>query len=124
MMRPGLPCAYRDDMHTWDRVRRAARRHPHVLDAGVAAGLCAFTLLTTALGPQGLRGQLNAGAVAAAAAGFGALVARRRWPLAVLVVTITAGELFFMLSGGPANPRRCTGRPAGRAALRRARRTA
>ena len=86
-------------MHTWDRVRRAARRHPHALDAGVAAGLCAFTLLTTALGPQGLRGQLNAGAVAAAAAGFGALVARRRWPLAVLVVTITAGELFFMLSG-------------------------
>ena len=70
-----------------------------MLDAGVAAGLCAFTLLTTAMGPPGLRGQLNAGAVVAAAAGFGALVARRRWPLIVLAVTVIAEELFFMLSG-------------------------
>ena len=86
-------------MNAWDQARRAARRHPHALDAGVAAGLCAFTLLTTAMGPPGLRGQLNAGAVVAAAAGFGALVARRRWPLIVLAVTVTAGELFIMLSG-------------------------
>ncbi len=66
----------------WDRLRRGARRHPHVTDTGVAVGLCAFTLVTT-----GLRGQLNAGAVLAAAAGFGALAARRCWPLTVLAVT-------------------------------------
>ena len=83
----------------WERFRRGARRHPHLADAGVATALCAFTLATTAWGPEGLRGRLTAGAVLAAAAGFGALVVRRRWPLGVLAVTVTAGELFIMASG-------------------------
>jgi signal transduction histidine kinase len=90
--------AYREDMGTWDRLRQGARRHPRVLDASVAAALCAFTLASTAIGPQGLRGQLNTGAILAVLAGFGALVARRRWPLTVLAVTVIAGELFLMLS--------------------------
>jgi signal transduction histidine kinase len=85
-------------MNARDRLRRGARRHPHLTDACLAAALCAFTLATTAIGPQALRGRLNAGAVLAALAGFGVLMLRRRWPLTVLAVTVVAEELFFMLS--------------------------
>lgn len=86
-------------MNAWDRLRRGTRRHPHVTDAGLAGAVCAATLVSTVIGPPGLRGQLSAGAVLAGVAGSGALIARRRWPLTVLAVTVIAGELFIMWSG-------------------------
>jgi signal transduction histidine kinase len=73
--------------------RRHASRHPHT-DLAVAAVVCAVTLLTTTAGRTGR--QLDVSAVAFAAVACGVLVARRRWPLAVLLTSAAAAEAYLV----------------------------
>jgi signal transduction histidine kinase len=74
-------------------VRR--RRH---LDIAIAAVSYLVTMLTTAAGSQ--RGQLRLLAGLVAAVACGALVARRRWPLAVFVVSAVSAEIYLAIYQG------------------------
>jgi signal transduction histidine kinase len=80
-------------MNVLVRLRAAARRHPHA-DIAVAVVVYAVTLLTTAAGPSG--GRLDATALVLAALACGALVARRRWPFAVLLASAVAAEAYLV----------------------------
>jgi signal transduction histidine kinase len=81
------------------RALAAAQRHPHVVDAAIAAALYATNLLVQArfLGPPAAQPGprvLLAGAIAC-----GALVLRRRWPLPALAVALGGAAAYLTLSG-------------------------
>ncbi len=76
---------------------RAARWRPHA-DIAVSAVLFAVTLLTT----PGAGGRLTPSAVTMAGVACGALVMRRSWPVAVLVVCTIAAEGYLAHSQGRA----------------------
>jgi signal transduction histidine kinase len=78
-------------MKVFDRLRAAARRHPHA-DIAVALVVYAVTLLTTATGPSG--GRLDVTALMLAALACGVLVARRRFPFLVLLGSAVAAEAY------------------------------
>ena len=78
-------------------LRPAARRRPHA-DIAVAVVVLAVTLVTTTATPAG--GRLDVTAVALAALACGVLVARRRWPFAVLLVSAAAAEAYLVYYQG------------------------
>jgi signal transduction histidine kinase len=91
---PRRAAAYRGGMKVIGRLRGIGRRHPHA-DIAVAAVVYAVTLVTTAAGPQG--GRLDAPAIVVAAVACGVLVARRRWPYLVFLVSAIAAETYLAL---------------------------
>jgi signal transduction histidine kinase len=92
-----LAPAYRGDVTTLVRLHAVARRHPHA-DLAIVAVVFVVTLLTTEAGPTG--GRLDATAVLIAAVASGALSARRRYPVLVLLVTTAAAESYLVHYGG------------------------
>jgi len=84
-------------MNVLGRLRPAARRRPHA-DIAVAVVVWAVTLVTTTATPAG--GQLDVTAVALAAVACGVLVARRRWPFAVLLASAAAAEAYLVYYQG------------------------
>ena len=74
--------------------RRALPAHPPYADVAVAVVVFAVALVTTAAGPSG--GRLDPTAVAIAALACGVLVARRRVPYLVLLVSAAAAEAYLV----------------------------
>jgi signal transduction histidine kinase len=72
-------------------LNRAAHRRPHVADAVVAAVVLLVTLLTTTV-PGNLRDEPS---LPAAFVACGALLARRRRPYTVLIVSTVAAEIYL-----------------------------
>jgi signal transduction histidine kinase len=95
LTRSGPASAYRICMGAVGWLRRTVHRHPHA-DIAVAATLFAITLVTTAAGPEQVRGRLSAAAVALAAIACGVLVVRQKWPFPALVVSTVAAEAYLM----------------------------
>jgi signal transduction histidine kinase len=79
------------------RLSRHLLRQPHA-DIAMAAVVFVVTLLTTATTPS--RGRIDAGTVATAAVACGALVLRRRRPLAVFLVSAVAAEGYLAMYQG------------------------
>jgi signal transduction histidine kinase len=75
----------------------AVRRRRH-LDIAIAAVSYLVTMLTTAAGSQ--RGELHPLAGLVAAVACGALVARRRWPLAAFGVSAVSAEIYLAVYQG------------------------
>lgn len=80
-------------------LRGALRRHAHLADATIALAVLAATLLTTFAGRSAAAADSRVTAVAAVV-GCGVLAGRRYWPLAALVVSSSAAELFLAQTGG------------------------
>jgi signal transduction histidine kinase len=78
-------------MRVIGRLRRVARRRPHIADLAVAGVVLLVTLLTTA-GTQYLRDDVS---LLLAGVACGSLVARRRWPYPVLLVSTAAAEAYL-----------------------------
>jgi signal transduction histidine kinase len=97
VMPRALNSAYGVDVSIVGRLGGVTRRHPNA-DAGVAAVALAVTLMTTVAGPAG--GWLDAHAVTLAVLASAALVVRRRAPVAVLLVSTLAAELYLAHYGG------------------------
>jgi signal transduction histidine kinase len=76
------------------RLHRLARMRPHA-DIALAVVVCAVTLITTATSAP-----MTPGVVAAAAVGCGSLVLLHRWPLAVLLVSAGAAEMYLATLDG------------------------
>jgi signal transduction histidine kinase len=99
---PGWP-AYGECMNLFGHLRRAARRHPHLADAAIAAAVFVAATLTTfhgtAAGTIGNRGLATTAAVAAC----GALAARQLHPVLVLAVSAVAAEVFLAATSGTAD---------------------
>lgn len=91
--------AYGEGMSIAGHLRHTVRGHPHVADATIALAALAVTLLTTFAGHPAPTGN-RAPAVIAAAIACVALVWRRRAPLATLVVSAVAAEVFLMQTAG------------------------
>ncbi len=85
--------AYGGGVTLLGRLRAARAQHPHA-DVAVAVVMFAVTLVTTAAGPSG--GRLDPTAVAIAALACGVLVARRRLPFLVLLVSAVAAEAYLV----------------------------
>jgi signal transduction histidine kinase len=81
-------------------LRRAARLHPRAADLAIASVVYAATLITTLTGPPRWRGPVSVLGLLAAGVACGALVARRRWPYPVLVVSAAAAEAYLAAHGG------------------------
>ncbi len=96
--------AYGDCMNLFGHLRRAARRHPQLADAAIAAAVFVAATVTTfhAGHPPPATGN-RALATAAALAGCGALVLRRVHPVLVLAVSAVAAEVFLAATTGTAN---------------------
>lgn len=84
-------------MSVHQRLRQFGQRHPHAGLATVAV-VFAVTLVTTNAGPSSPA--LDPVALTLAALASGALLMRRRWPLAVLLVTTLAAEAYLVHYGG------------------------
>jgi signal transduction histidine kinase len=67
------------------------RRHPYMVD-----GVITVALFAVVAAPGALRGHQQAPAILIAAATFGVLILRRRWPVPVFVAA-TAGAEFYMV---------------------------
>lgn len=82
-------------MNAVSHLRRAVRRHAHLADVAITVTVFAATMLTTFTG----HGAASVGTgwmeVVTAAVACGALAARRRRPLWVLVVSAAASEVFL-----------------------------
>jgi signal transduction histidine kinase len=80
-----------------DWLGRHARRQPHA-DVAMAVVVFVVTLVTTATPPA--RGRIDAVTVTVAAVACGALVLRRRSPLAVFLVSAIAAEAYLAMYQG------------------------
>jgi signal transduction histidine kinase len=87
-------------MNVTGHLRRAVRDHPHLADTTAALAVFGATALTTFAGhPAAVVGN-RAAALLFAALACGALAARRRHPLAVLLASAMATEVFLVQTGG------------------------
>lgn len=82
-------------MSVTGHLRRAIRRHAHLADATIALAVFAATMLTTFAGHPAAVAHNRAVALAAAVLACAVLAARRHRPLAVLVISASAAELFL-----------------------------
>ncbi|MFC6021335.1 sensor histidine kinase [Plantactinospora solaniradicis] len=83
-------------MHVIGHLRYAVREHRHVADLTIGLVILAVTLVTTSVPgplPDGV-------SLLAAVLACGALVLRRRWPYAVLVVATITAEVYLARSHG------------------------
>src|SRR5690349_19437601 len=95
---PGSACAtYGGSMGVVSHLRAAVRHHPHA-DVAVAGVVFAVTLVTTLAAPGGR--PFDAVALVTVGVASGALAARRRAPIAVLVVSALAAEAYLIRFGG------------------------
>jgi signal transduction histidine kinase len=85
-------------MNVLGHLRGAVRRHPHSADAAIALAVMAATAATTFTEDQPTTTEGRAVAIAAAVAACGALTVRRHWPLASLVVSALAAEVFLFVT--------------------------
>jgi signal transduction histidine kinase len=90
-------------MNLFGHLRRAAREHPQLADAAIAAAVFVAATLTTFHGsPAGAIGNRGL-ATAAAVTACGALVLRRLHPVLVLAAGAVAAEVFLVETRGTAN---------------------
>ncbi len=82
-------------MNLFGHLRRAARRHPQLSDAAIALAVFATAMVTTFTGRPAYDTGNRAMAITAAAVACGALGLRRSHPVAVLVVSAVATEVFL-----------------------------
>ncbi|MGW7525917.1 sensor histidine kinase [Streptomyces sp. NPDC054783] len=87
-------------MNALGHLRRAVRRHAHLADAAIALAVFAATVLTTFAGRDVAAVGHRTVAVVSAVLACGALAGRRRRPLAVLLVSAVAAEVFLAATGG------------------------
>jgi signal transduction histidine kinase len=87
-------------MDVLGHLRGAVRRHPHTADAAIALAVMAATAATMFTGDQTATAGGRAVAVAAALVACGALTGRRHRPLACLVVSALAAEVFLFVTPG------------------------
>jgi signal transduction histidine kinase len=85
-------------------LRHVIGDHPRVADLVLAACLGTVTLLTAASASPAVHGRLTVAPVFVAVAACGALMWRRRWPVAVLALAIGGAVTFHVLSGAPRTP--------------------
>jgi signal transduction histidine kinase len=90
-------------MNLFGHLRRAARRHPQLADAAIAAAVFVAATVTTFHAGHPPATPNRALATAAALAGCGALVLRRGHPVVVLAVSAVAAEVFLAATTGTAN---------------------
>jgi signal transduction histidine kinase len=76
-------------------LRAVVRQHPHLADATVAAVVLAATLVTTFAGHPAAPVRSRPVALAAALIACAVLTVRRRHPIAVLVLSASAAEVFL-----------------------------
>jgi signal transduction histidine kinase len=76
-----------------------ARSRSAMVDLIVAIALCTATLLAGLTGPHQRGGAVSGPAVVAAVIAYGALLGRRRWPVAALMVTVVAAAVHMVLTG-------------------------
>lgn len=80
-------------------LRGAVRQHSHMADATIALAVFAATAVTTFAGHPTAEVRDRSTALVSAAVACAVLAARRRWPLAVLVVSAACAELFLAVTG-------------------------
>ena len=90
--------AYRECMNVLGHLRGIVRRHPHSADAAIALAVLAATAATTFTEDRAATAGGRAIAIAAVVAACGALIGRRHRPLASLVVSALAAEVFLFIT--------------------------
>jgi signal transduction histidine kinase len=81
------------------RWRKAARRHPFAMDVVVAATLAAAAVIDNAANTWHDGWTLNGPAILVTVAGaYGAVLGRRRWPVAASAATVAAAAVYTTLS--------------------------